>query len=320
MDTFVRWGPPASGADDGAGAQAAAVHRRVQGRGGQAAQGERQGPAAGGGRARRPRQPAQDVAQRASGGRLRRGPGPTEGRGSVAGPAEAREQAAGAGERDPQAGRRFFRPGGGPDMRYRFVAAERATFPVRRLCRLMGVAASGFYAWLRRGPGRRAGEDAGLAGRIAAIFEASRRTYGSPRIHAELREDGVRIGRGRVARLMRRGGLTAARRRRVPRTTDSRHDHPVAPNLLGRNFAADRPDTVWLAGISYLPTGEGWMYRAAVKDMATREIVGWSMADPLRGELARDALVMAIQRGQPPRGLIQHSDSQSVLVSNSWAA
>jgi transposase InsO family protein len=135
-------------------------------------------------------------------------------------------------------------------MRCRFVAAERATFPVRMLCRLAGVAASGFYAWLRRDPGRRAGEDAGLAARIAAIFEASRRTYGSPRIHAELREDGVRIGRGRVARLMRRGGLTAARRRRVPRTTDSRHDHPVAPNLLGRNFTADRPDTVWLADIS----------------------------------------------------------------------
>src|SRR3954465_12154669 len=213
MDTFVRKVQPDPGADDGAGAQAAAVHRRVQGRGGQAARGERQGPAAGGGRARRPRQPAPDVARRASGGRLRRGPGPTEGRGSGAGPAEAREQAAGAGERDPRAGRRFFRPGGGPDMRYRFVAAERATFPVRRLCRLVGVAASGFYAWLRRGPGRRAGEDAGLAGRIAAIFEASRRTYGSPRIHAELREDGVRIGRGLLAAVRRR--LTVVTRLRL---------------------------------------------------------------------------------------------------------
>ncbi|HKI00988.1 MAG TPA: IS3 family transposase [Thermoanaerobaculia bacterium] len=209
---------------------------------------------------------------------------------------------------------------GGPVVRYRFVAAERATFPVRMLCRLVGVAASGFYAWLRRGPGRRAGEDAGLAGRIAAIFEASRRTYGSPRIHAELREDGVRTGRGRVARLMRRGGLTAARRRRVPRTTDSRHDHPVAPNLLGRNFAADRPDTVWLADISYIPTGEGWMYLAAVKDMATREIAGWSMADHLRGELARDALVMAIQRRQPPRGLIQHSDRGVQYASKPYRA
>src|SRR3954454_16097054 len=187
----------------------------------------------GAGELRGARQTAPAVARRASGGRLRRGPGPAEGRGSGAGPAEAREQAAGAGERDPQAGRRFFRPGGGPDMRYRFVAAERATSPVRRLGRLVGVAASGFYAWLRRGPGRRAGEDAGLAGRIAATFEAIRRTYGSPRIHAELRDGGLRIGRGRVARLMREAGLSAARRRRVPRTTDSRHDHPVAPNLLG---------------------------------------------------------------------------------------
>src|SRR3954467_3225383 len=318
MDTFVRWGPPAPGAEDGAGAQAAAVHRRVQGRGGQAARGERQGPAAGGGRSRRPRQPAQDVAQRASGGRFRRRPGPAEGRGSRAGPAEAREQAARAGERDPQAGRGLFRPGGGPDMRYRFVAAERATFPVRMLCRLAGVAASGFYAWLRRGPGRRAGEDAGLAGRLAAIFEASRRTYGSPRPHAERREDGVRIGRGRVARLMRRGGLTAARRRRVPRTTDSRHDHPVAPNLLGRNFAADRPDAVWLADISYIPTGEGWLYLAAIKDMATREIVGWGMADHLREELARDALLMAIRRRQPPPGLIHHSDRPAQYASGPY--
>src|SRR3954453_4876042 len=114
--------------------------------------------------------------------------------------------------------------------------------------------------------------------------------------------------RGPGARGPRRGGPTAARRRRVPRTTDSRHDHPVAPNLLGRNFVADRPDTVWLADISYIPTGEGWMYLAAIKDMATREIVGWSMADHLRGELACDALVMAIQRRQPPPGLIQHAD------------
>jgi putative transposase len=162
-------------------------------------------------------------------------------------------------------------------MRYRFVAAERAAFPVRRLCRLVGVAVSGFYAWLRRGPGRRADEDAGLAGRIAAIFEASRRTYGSPRVHAELRDGGLRIGRKRVERLMRDGGLAVPmRRRRVPRTTDSRHDHPIAPNLLGRNFAAEQPDTVWLADISYIPTGEGWLYLAAIKDMAPREIVGWA--------------------------------------------
>src|SRR4051794_3561105 len=131
-------------------------------------------------------------------------------------------------------------------MSYRFVAAKRASFPVRTLCRIAGVAVSGFYAWLRRREGdRRVGE------RIGAIFAASRRTYGSPRVHAELRAEGVRIGRKRVARLMREGGLTVARRRRrVPRTTDSRHDLPVAPNLLDRKFAADQPDTVWLADIS----------------------------------------------------------------------
>jgi putative transposase len=161
-------------------------------------------------------------------------------------------------------------------MRYRFVAAERATFPVRMLCRIVGVAVSGFYAWLRRWPGRRE-EDRRVSERIGAIFAASRGTYGSPRVHAELRAEGVRVGRKRVARLMREGGLAVARRRRrVPRTTDSRHDHPVAPDLLGRAFTADRPDTVWLADLSYIPTGEGWLYLAAIKDMATREIVGWS--------------------------------------------
>jgi len=176
-------------------------------------------------------------------------------------------------------------------MSYRFVARERASFPVRRLCRLVGVAASGFYAWLRRGCGsaRREGVDQGLRARVGAIFAASRGTYGSPRVHAELRAQGMRVGRNRVARLMREGGLAVTRRRRAPRTTDSRHDHPVAPNLLQRRFAADRPDDVWLADISYIPTGEGWLYLAAVKDMATREIVGWSMADHLGADLACDA-------------------------------
>ena len=206
-------------------------------------------------------------------------------------------------------------------MSYRFVAAERAAFPVRTLCRVAGVAASGFYAWLRRGPGRRRGDDRRMGERIGAIFEASRRTYGSPRVHAELRAEGVRVGRERVARLMREGGLTVARRRRrVPRTTDSRHDLPVAPNLLDRKFAADRPDTVWLADISYIPTGEGWPYLAAIKDMATREIVGWSMADHLGAELARDALPMAIRRRQPPPGLIPHSDRGVQYASGPYRA
>src|SRR3954451_3593958 len=308
MDTSVRWGPPAPGTKDG-DEEAAPVHRRVQERGGQAAGGERQDPAGGRPGARPPRQPAQGPAQRAPRGQLGRGPGAAAGRGRRAGAAAAGGEAARAGERDPQEGRGFFRQGGGRLMRYRFVAAERATFPVRTLCRIVGVAVSGFYAWLRRGPGRRRRDDRRVSERIAAIFEASRRTYGSPRVHAELRAEGVRVGRKRVARLMREGGLAVARRRRrVPRTTDSRHDLPVAPNLLDRKFAAERPDAVWLADLSYIPTGEGWLYLAAIKDVATREIVGWSMADHLGAELACDAPLTALQRRQPPPGLIHHSD------------
>src|ERR671921_2231665 len=194
-------------------------------------------------------------------------------------------------------------------MRYRFVAIERASFPVRMLCRLVGAAVSGFYAWLRRGPARHHENDRRMSERIKAIFAASRRTYGSPRVHAELRAQGVRVSRKRVERLMRAAGLAVPiTRRRVPRTTDSRHDHPVAPNLLGRRFAADRPDAVWLADISYIPAGEGWLYLAAVRDMATREIVGWSMAAHLRAELCIDALVMALQHRQPGPGLIHHGD------------
>jgi transposase InsO family protein len=119
----------------------------------------------------------------------------------------------------------------------------------------------------------------------------------------------VRVSRKRVERLMRAGGLAVpVPCRRAPRTTDSWHDYPVAPNLLGRRFAADRPDAVWLADVSYIPTSEGWLYLAAVRDLATREIVGWSMADHLRAELTCDALLMALQRYRPPEGLIHHSD------------
>ncbi len=193
-------------------------------------------------------------------------------------------------------------------MRYRFVAAERARYPVRLLCRVVGVAASGFYAWLQRKPNPREQQDRSLADRIAAVFAASRGTYGSPRVRADLRAEGVRVSRKRVARLMREGGLAVAVRRRFPRTTDSNHGRPVAPNLLEQKFAAEQPDTVWLADISYIPTGEGWLYLAAVKDLATREIVGWSMSDSLEAGSACEALRMAIQRRQPPAGLIHHSD------------
>jgi putative transposase len=195
--------------------------------------------------------------------------------------------------------------------RFAFVAAERANHAVVRLCRAIGASVSGFYAWLRAIPAAhaRAKAEAELRGHVGRIFAARHRVYGAPRVHAELRREGRRHSRRRVARLMREMGLAAHRgRRRTPRTTDSRHDLPVAPNLLERRFAADRPDAVWLADVSYIPTDEGWLYLATIEDMATREIVGWSMADHLRAGLCVDALVMALQRCRPEPGLIHHSD------------
>jgi putative transposase len=195
--------------------------------------------------------------------------------------------------------------------RFAFVAAERANHAVAMLCRVVGASVSGFYAWLRAIPAvrTRAEAEAELRGHVGRIFAARRRAYGSRRVHAELRREGRRHSRRRVERLMREMGLQARRgRRRPPRTTDSRHDLPVAPNLLDRHFVADRPDTVWLADISYLPTDEGWVDLAAIEDLATREVVGWSMADHLRAGLCVDALVMALQRRRPGPGLVHHSD------------
>jgi putative transposase len=195
--------------------------------------------------------------------------------------------------------------------RFAFVAAGRGTHAVAALCRVAGASVSGFYAWLRAIPAARtrAETEGELRDPIGRVFAAGRRVHGSPRVHAELRREGRRHARRRVARLMRETGLSARRgRRRPPRTTDTRHDLPVAPNLLGRRFAAERPDAVWLADISYLPTDEGWLYLAAIEDLATREVVGWSMADHLRAGLCVDALVMALQRRRPEAGLIHHSD------------
>ena len=207
--------------------------------------------------------------------------------------------------------------------KFAFVAAERAHHTVSTLCRVVGASVSGFYAWLRAIPSRqsRAEAEAELRGHIGRIFTANRQVYGSPRIHAELRRQGYRYARRRIEQLMRNMGLRAQRgRQRRPQTTDSRHDLPVAPNLLGRSFVAERPDTVWLADISYIATDEGFLYLAALKDLATREIVGWAMADHLKAGLCIDALVMALQRCKPPRGLIHHSDRGVQYASGPYQA
>ena len=162
-----------------------------------------------------------------------------------------------------------------------FIHDHVADFPVQVMCELLGVSRGGYYAWAGRAESARAADDRALAAEIRAAHEASRGRYGSPRVHAELRARGRRVGRKRVARLMRGMGLAARRRRRFRRTTDSRHAFPIAPNLLERNFTAEAPDRVWLADLTYIWTAQGWLYLAAVLDLFTRRVVGWAMADHL---------------------------------------
>ena len=193
-------------------------------------------------------------------------------------------------------------------MSYGFVHDHVALFPVQLMCEVLGVSRSGYYDWVSRPESARAAEDRGLAAEIRASHEGSRGRYGSPRVHAELRAHGRRVGRKRVARLMRGMGLAARRKRRFRRTTDSAHALPVAPNLLGRDFAAAAPDRVWLADLTYIWTAEGWLYLAVVLDLFSRRVVGWAMADHLGHELALAALDMAIARRRPAAGLVHHSD------------
>ena len=194
-------------------------------------------------------------------------------------------------------------------MKFGFVDEHRAVWPVRVMCKVLGLSTSGYYAWRGRPESSRATANRALLGDIARIHAESSGTYGSPRVHAVLRGHGRRVGRSRIERLMRRAGIRgiAALPRRV-RTTDSRHGYPIAPNRLARNFNAARPNQVWLADLTYIPTAEGWLYLAAILDMHTRKIVGWSMRQTLHAEIAIDALTMAIQRQRPPPGLIHHSD------------
>jgi len=192
--------------------------------------------------------------------------------------------------------------------RYRFIHAERANYPVMTLCQVLAVARSAYYAWARRGVSARARADEAMAAHIAAAYARSRRTYGAPRVHAALRAQSVHCVRKRVARLMRAAGLVGCHRRRRVRTTTADPAHPPAPNLVARDFTAPAPDRLWLGDITYLPTGEGWLYLAVLLDAYSRRVVGWAMADHLRTELALDALAMALRSRRPGAGLVHHTD------------
>jgi putative transposase len=197
-------------------------------------------------------------------------------------------------------------------MRFRLIEDHRDVWPARVMCDALSVSPSGFYAWRSRPESPRKIANRELLVDIRRIHAQHRERYGAPRIHAELRAGGHAVSHKRGARVMRQHGIRAqAPRRFRVCTTDSKHSLPVAENLLNQNFVADRPDQVWLADITYIPTNEGWLYLAVILDLFTRKVVGWAMRDHLRAELTIAALTMAIQRRRPTAGLIHHSDRGS---------
>ena len=205
-------------------------------------------------------------------------------------------------------------------MRFKLVDAAKKEFPVQRLCKVLGVSPSGYFAWQSRPASRRQREDLVLLAHVRSAFALSNGTYGSPRMTHELQDQGLSVGRRRTARLMRENGLKARQRRRFKRTTDSLHAFPVAPNLLDQDFAAKRADEKWGADISYVWTREGWLYLAVVMDLYARRVVGWAVSDRLHKELVLTALRRALVIRRPGAGLIHHSDRGSQYCSNEYQA
>lgn len=205
-------------------------------------------------------------------------------------------------------------------MRYHFIRDQAAQYPVTVLCQTLQVPRSGYYAWRRCPDSVRAQEDRRLLDQITTAFAGSHATYGSPRIHAHLRILGESCGRHRVARVMRQHGIVAKHRRTFHHTTDSAHTLPVAENVLNRQFSPAAPNQAWVSDITYVPTSEGWLYLAAVMDLAFRGIVGWAMSSRIDRTLVGDALTAALQQRQPAPGLIHHSDRGSQYASADYQA
>ena len=203
--------------------------------------------------------------------------------------------------------------------RYRFIAVEKAHHSVVRLCRVLGVAKSAFYAWHKHQLSARAQVDEQLGKDIKEIYDASRCTYGAPRVHAELRNRGQRVGRKRVARLMRKAGLVGRTPRRFRRTTIPDPSTQVqVQDLVQREFDPTEPNQLWLSDITYIRTWEGWLYLAIVLDAYSRKVVGWALADHMRTELVTAALQMALMNRQPAPGLVCHSDRGSQYTSTGY--
>ena len=204
-------------------------------------------------------------------------------------------------------------------MRYPIIRDYALQFSVEHLCLVLGVGRSGYYAWKHRLPSQRAQANQTLLGQIQTEYDNSRKTYGSPRIHAVLGRKGVACGRHRVARLMRQDGLCARQRhRRRPITTQRQPGVVPAPNLLNQNFSAQAPNQKWVSDFTYIETGEGWLYLAVVLDLFSRKVIGWAMRQSMDTVLVETALRMALLERQPKAGLLHHSDQGSQYTSAAY--
>ena len=207
-------------------------------------------------------------------------------------------------------------------MRYAFIDEQRTQHRIGRMCELLEVSRAGFYEWRGRGPSVRSTVDVAIGEAVIRAHTESRKTYGRPRIHAELSAQGIRVGQKRVARIMKAHGLVGVLPRAFRKTTDSDHALPVAPNILGRNFDLKQlhKDQVWAGDITYLATREGWLYLAVVLDLSSRRVIGWSMSKTMHRALVLDALNAAIRNRRPEGRTLFHSDRGSQYASNDFAA
>lgn len=197
-------------------------------------------------------------------------------------------------------------------MRYAFIEEHRRCWAVKLMAEVLAVSVSGFYSWLKRPKSRQAEADGVLTEQIIMFHCGSRCTYGSPRIHKDLKAAGHKGGRKRVARLMRAAGIRGKAKRKFKTTTNAKHNRPKAENLVKQNFDVAKPDTLWASDITYIPTGEGWLYLAATLDLFSRKVIGWAFSDRLTDDLSLSALEMATQQRSTPTKLIHHSDSKNI--------
>jgi putative transposase len=206
-------------------------------------------------------------------------------------------------------------------MKYTFIAAHARHFSVQRMCKVLGVGRSGYYAWAKRHPTTRAQANQALLALIRDEFQHSRQSYGSPRMHLALRQRGIACGRHRVARLMRAHGLVARPKRRFRPRTTQRADYVVpAPNRLNQSFSATAPNQKWASDFTYIETGQGWLYLAVVLDLFSRRVIGWAMRDSMDTALVEAALRMALEDRQPAEGLLHHSDQGRQYTSTAYLA